>query len=151
MEVAARDKGYWFVLAALLVSVAVVVVLAFVPLGASVEEYVAETRTEVTEDGEPQVTVDRRQEVERNTLADTDGWGVVLALGAGMLVLSGLPLLIQAGRLAFVVRATSTVLLTVGMVVAMSLSVFIFPVALLMLIATGLALADRRTTTPRSG
>lgn len=146
-----RDKGYWFVLAAFLVSVGVVVVLAFVPLGTSVEEYVAETRTEVTEGGEPQVTVDRRQEVERHTLAHTDGWGVVLALGAGMLVLSGLPLLLRAGRLGFVVRATSTVLLTLGMVVAMSFSVFIFPVALLMLIATGLALADHRTTTPRSG
>lgn len=111
----------------------------------------AETRTEVTEDGESQVTVDRRQEVERHTVADTAGWGVVLALGAGMLVLSGLPLLIHAGRLGLVVRATSTVLLTLGMVVAMSLSVFIFPVALLMLIETGLALAGRRTPTPRSG
>lgn len=146
-----RDKGYWFVLAAFLVSLGVVVVLAFVPLGTSVEEYVAETRTEVTEDGEPQVTVDRRQEVERHTVADTDGWGVVLALGAGMLVLSGLPLMIRTGRLGLVVRVTSTVLLTLGMVAAMSLSAFIFPVALLMLIATGLALAERRTTTPRSG
>lgn len=146
-----RVRGYRFVLAGFVVAIGVVVGVAFVPLGTSVQEVVAETQADVTADGETTVQVERSQRVERHTIAQSDGWGVVLGITLPLLAISGFPLFATGGRRAIVARGASTALLIVSMFLAMSLSVFIAPIVLLMLIATILAVADRRRSTIPTG
>ena len=146
-----RERGYRFVLAAFVVAIGVVVVVAFVPLGTSVEEVVAETQADATAHGETTIHVERSQWVERHTIAESDGWGVVLGITLPLLAISGFPLFATGRRRAIAARGASTALLVVGILLAMSLSIFIAPIALLMLIATILAVADRRTTPIRAG
>lgn len=114
-----HDRGYWFVLAAFVAAVIAVSVLAFVPLRTAVEVF-----TEVT-------------------IPAVYGWRAVLRVAVPILLLSGFPLLVPSRPPARLVRGISTVLLTAGMVAAMSVSIFILPVALLMFVATILSPPER--------
>lgn len=138
-----RDRGYWFVLAAFLAAVIAVSVLAFVPLGTAVEEFTEVTIPESTWESEHQQQVKQHQEVVQRTIPEVDGWGAVLRVAVPLFLLSGMPLLVPRGRSARLVRGISTVLLTAGMLAAMSVSIFILPVALLMFVATILSAPER--------
>lgn len=134
-NVIARDRGYAIVVAAFAAAIAAVGIVAFAPLMTTVETTVQEPvppvdRSETSSAPEP------IEERGSGSIAQEQGWGVVIRIAIPVLLVAAAPLLVPTGRLGRLLRLASTVLLFAGVVVGlMSVGIFLLPAAILMLIA----------------
>lgn len=131
----ARDRGYAFAVAAFAAAVASVGIVAFAPLGTTVEERVEVEGPPANETGTstaPEPIEERRS----SSIAQEQGWAVVVRIAIPVLLVAAAPLLAPIGRRGRVLRLASTLLLFAGVVVGlMSVGIFLLPAAILMLIA----------------
>ena len=127
----ARDRGYAFAVAAFAAAAAAVGIVAFAPLGQTVEESAQPIdHTEAPTAPEP------IEEPRSISIAQEQGWGVVVRIAIPVLLVAAAPLLAPIGRRGRVLRLASTLLLFAGVVVGlMSVGMFLLPAAILMLIA----------------
>lgn len=144
--------GYAFVAAAAGVALLAGLVLAFVPLSATVSESASLTAAPDPTDTEasPEARAQTGRQITHQTLAETEGWPTVAIVAGPLLVLTGVPLLARRRRPALALRGVSGLLLLAGTVLgALSFGIFYLPVAALMLVAAALALTTPWTRSHR--
>lgn len=120
-----RDPSRPWLLAALLLATAASLLLLFLPLVAT---------SETSMEGVSGATPSTQSRDERQSIVESQGWGVTVALAVPVVICAA-PLLF-GGRRRRVATIVATVLLTAGVVVgAASVGMFYLPSAVLMVVA----------------
>lgn len=128
-----RDRGYAFAVAAFTAAVAAVGIMAFASLATTVTVEESAPPADQTEASTVTDSIEKRRS---SSIAQEQGWEVVVRIAIPVLLVAAAPLLTPIGRRGRVLRLVSTILLFAGVVVgAMSVGIFLLPAAILMLIA----------------
>ena len=136
------DRGYALVVVATAIAVATTGVLAFAPLTTTVTPVASEEAGVEASRPSP-------ERVERQSLAEAQGWGEVARIAVPFVAVTATPLLAPSGRRARILRTVSTALLFLGAAAAFaSFGIFVLPSAVLML---GAAVLSNRWQSETSG